>query len=146
VFVKQRGIQFVCAICEMRDVESMLLLTLRNIFFAKDGTNGFDFNDPLQIKILHLRKKNMVSWVLNASSKYEISSKEHLLQLMHQGSLYTDAGTPPADYWDGDYEQTVDIDLAADANITPIGVSGDTFTGTYDGSNFSISNWSFSET
>ena len=87
-----------------------------------------------------------VTWVLNGSSKYEISSKEHLLQLMTQGTLYTDAGSPPADYWDGDYEQTVDIDLAADANIAPIGTRDDSFTGTYDGSNFSISNWSFSGT
>lgn len=84
-----------------------------------------------------------VTWVLNGDSKYEISSKEHLLQLMSQGSLYTDAGTPPADFWDGDYEQTADIDLNADTNITPIGVNGDTFSGSYDGGNFSISNWSY---
>ena len=88
-----------------------------------------------------------VTWVLNGSSKYEVSSKEHLLQIMTQGTLYTDSGTPPADYWSDDYEQTVDIDLGFDANITPIGVSsGDNFNGTYDGGNFSISNWSFSAT
>ena len=87
-----------------------------------------------------------VTWVLNGSSKYEISSKEHLLQLMTQGTLYADTGSPPADYWDGDYEQTVDIDLETDANIVPIGVSGDTFSGTYDGSEFAISNWSYLST
>ena len=61
---------------------------------------------------------------------------------MAQGSLYTDAGSPPSTYWSDDYEQTVDIDLEFDANITPIGVTGDQFNGTYDGGNFSISNWS----
>ncbi len=89
-----------------------------------------------------------VTWVLNGSSnKYEVSSKEHLLQIMTQGTLYADAGNPPADYWSDDYEQTVDIDLEFDANITPIGASsGDNFNGTYDGGNFSISNWSFDGT
>ena len=84
-----------------------------------------------------------VTWVLNESSRYEVSSKDHLLQIMHQGSLYTDAGTPPSIYWESDYEQTVDIDLGADSNISPIGTSGDNFKGKYDGGNFSISNWSY---
>lgn len=84
-----------------------------------------------------------VTWVLNGSSKYEISSKEHLLQLMTQGTLYTDAGTPPVDYWASDYEQTTDIDLETDANILPIGDNSVDFNGSYDGGNFSISNWSF---
>lgn len=87
-----------------------------------------------------------VTWVLNGNSKYEISSKEHLLQLMAQGSLYTDAGTPPSDYWKDDYEQTIDIDLEADANISPIGIGGDVFQGAYDGGGFSISNWSMVST
>lgn len=82
-----------------------------------------------------------VTWVVNGNSKHEISSKEHLLQLMSNGTLYTDAGSPPATYLDGDYEQTVDIDLEADSNITPIGDSTSRFTGSYDGAGFSISNW-----
>lgn len=86
-----------------------------------------------------------ITWVLNSNGKHEISSKEHLLQLMHAGSLYADSGDVPADYWDADYEQTVDIDLAgSSSDITPIGdQNDDKFTGTYDGANFSISNWSF---
>ena len=84
-----------------------------------------------------------VTWILNGASKYEVSSREHLLQIMTRGSLYTDAGTPPSVYWSDDYEQTSDIDLEFDTNITPIGsASGDAFNGTYDGGNFSISNWS----
>lgn len=84
-----------------------------------------------------------VTWVLNGSSKYEVSSKAHLLQIMTQGTLYTDSGTPPTDYWSDDYEQTADIDLEFDTNITPIGASSsDNFNGTYDGGNHSISNWS----
>lgn len=84
-----------------------------------------------------------VTWTLNGNSKYEVSSKEHLLQLMNKGSLYTDAGAPPTDYWASDYEQTVDIDLETDTNIFPIGIFTDRFTGSYDGGNFSVSNWSY---
>lgn len=36
-----------------------------------------------------------VTWVQNGNGEYEISSREHLLQLMNVGNLYTDAGTPP---------------------------------------------------
>ena len=84
-----------------------------------------------------------VTWVVNGNSKHEISSKEHLLQVMTQGSLYTDAGSPPPAYWSADYEQTVDIDLGFDVNITPIGTDSASFGGSYDGAGHSISNWSY---
>lgn len=84
-----------------------------------------------------------VTWVLNGNSKHEISSKEHVLQLMTQGSLYTDAGFLPATYWASRYEQTVDIDLESDTNITPIGTNSTRFSGSYDGAGHSISNWSY---
>ncbi|CAM9201731.1 unnamed protein product [Pylaiella littoralis] len=83
-----------------------------------------------------------VTWVLNADSKHEISSKEHLLQLMHKGALYTDAGSPPSDYLAAAYLQTADIDLADDhADIVPI----DVFAGEYDGGLHTISNWSYTD-
>ena len=84
-----------------------------------------------------------VTWVQDGNGSYEISSAEHLKQLMNQGSLYTDAGIPPTTYWDTDtnYIQTVDIDLLNDStDIFPIG-SGS--FGTYDGAEFQISNWSY---
>lgn len=81
-----------------------------------------------------------VSWVQDSSSRYEISSKEHLIQLMNNGTLHTNAGTTPADFMDAHFIQTVDIDLLSDStNIKPIG----TFSGTYDGNNRTISNWSY---
>lgn len=87
-----------------------------------------------------------VNWVQDVNSKYEISSVNHLLQLMHEGALFTDTGTPPTSYLSSDYVQTVDIDLASDsANIVPIGLNSDSpFTGEYDGQNYKISNWSYS--
>lgn len=85
-----------------------------------------------------------VAWVQNGSGRYEVSSKEHLLQIMNQGSLYTDTGSAPTDYWDSSYIQTQNIDLVNDhASILPIGSSSnDKFTGNYDGSLHKISNWS----
>lgn len=81
-----------------------------------------------------------VDWVLN-NSKYELSSKNHLLQLMSNGTLFSDTGTPPTNYWSSDYIQTDDIDLESDGNISPIGSSTNPFTGSYDGSGFSITDW-----
>lgn len=81
-----------------------------------------------------------VTWTQDSSSRYEISSKDHLIQLMHSGTLYTNAGSTPSDFMNAHYIQTVDIDFLSDTtNVKPIGV----FSGTYDGSNFSISNWSY---
>ncbi len=86
-----------------------------------------------------------VTWVQDANSNYEISSVNHLLQLMHEGSLFTDAGTSPTSYLASNYIQTVDIDLASEhSNNVPIGsVSSGSFTSEYDGQGYSISNWSY---
>ena len=85
-----------------------------------------------------------VTWTQDASSRYEISSKHHLIQLMHSGTLHANAGSTPSDFMNAHYIQTVDIDFLSDTtNIKPIGQATDTFGGTYDGSNFSISNWSY---
>ena len=86
-----------------------------------------------------------VNWVQDVLGNYEISSVNHLLQLMHEGTLFTDTGTSPSSYLSSNYVQTVDVDLASEhASIVPIGsVSDADFTGGYDGQNHSISNWSF---
>lgn len=89
-----------------------------------------------------------VTWVRDSEGVYEISSVEHLKQLMNKGSLYTDAGTRFA-YWSSGtlidhYRQTVDIDLMGDStDIRPIGNFNDPFHGDYDGGNFKILNWSY---
>lgn len=81
-----------------------------------------------------------VTWTQDANSNYEISSVNHLLQLMHGGTLFTNAGSPPASYLTVNYIQTVDIDLASEsASIVPIG----NFNGIYDGQGYRISNWSY---
>jgi len=85
-----------------------------------------------------------VTWVQDVNGNYEISSVNHLLQLMHEGSLFTDSGTAPSVYLSGDYIQTTDIDLINDSvNIQPIGHSAGVFDGKYDGQNYKISNWSY---
>ena len=87
-----------------------------------------------------------VTWVQDADSNYEISSPDHLKQLMHKGTLYTDAGSYPANYWAVNYIQTVDIDLlGVSTDITPIGADGDPFSGDYDGNNYTISNWTLGQ-
>lgn len=87
-----------------------------------------------------------VTWTQDANGNYEVSSPEHLKQLMHKGGLYTDGGLPPSGYWAAgtSYIQTADIDLLGDStDITPIGVNNDEFFGNYDGAEFKISNWSY---
>ncbi len=86
-----------------------------------------------------------LAWVLDASSRHEVSSKEHLLQIMNGGSLYTDTGSPPVDYLSSSYIQTADIDLAGET-VIPIGTEASPFEGEYDGGNFKIANWSFTGT
>lgn len=92
-----------------------------------------------------------INWVLDGNSKYEISSKEHFHQLMHESTLYTDSGFPPSNCWSSEYIQTVDIDLINDSTHTkPIGQFNDTvgqqlFLGEYDGDNCTISNWSYND-
>ena len=85
-----------------------------------------------------------VTWTKSADNKFEVATKEHLLQIMNQGALYTDSGVSPTNYWGSNYVQTSDIDLADDhASILPIGNSATAFTGEYDGGLFEIKNWSF---
>ena len=86
----------------------------------------------------------VVTWILNGSSQYEVSSKNHLIQIMGQGTIHGDAGTPPSSYWSDSFIQTADIDLENDSSITPIGTTTTRFTGIYDGGLYSISNWSYS--
>jgi hypothetical protein len=82
-----------------------------------------------------------VEWVLNANGSHEVSTKNHLLQIMHSGSLFANTGSPPSNYMSASYVQTATIDLESDStNIQPI----ETFTGVYDGQEYSISNWSCS--
>lgn len=88
----------------------------------------------------------IVTWIQDGNNNYEVSSPEHLKQLMHQGALYTDAGVFPTDYWSigTSYIQTADIDLLGDStDIVPIGVVTSIFYGNYDGGEFKISNWSY---
>ena len=87
-----------------------------------------------------------VTWTQDVNSNYEVSSPEHLKQIMHKGALYTDAGSPPSSYWatGTNYKQTADIDLLSDStDIKPIGVAAEQFLGIYDGGEFKISNWSY---
>ncbi|CAM9098013.1 unnamed protein product [Ectocarpus sp. 12 AP-2014] len=85
-----------------------------------------------------------VTWTQDSISRYEISSKNHLIQLMNNGTLYTNAGSTPTDFMNVYFIQTVDIDLLSDpTNVKPIGRHPASFGGTYDGNNFKISNWSY---
>ena len=84
-----------------------------------------------------------VTWV-RQNSKYEISSKQHILQLMSKGELYTDNGDCPISYWSSDYIHTASIEMDSYVNISPIGSSTEPFTGSFDGDYFSITVWSFS--
>ena len=93
-----------------------------------------------------------VTWVRNASLEYEISSRDHLVQLMNDGTLYANAGDTPSDFFTSKYRQTTDIDLLGDdTNIKPIGVGRvntdywHLFSGEYDGGSYTISNWSYTD-
>ena len=83
-----------------------------------------------------------VTWILT-NGAYEVSSKEHLLQIMSLGTSFTDLGDSPASYLSDSFLQTTDIDLNSES-VTPIGTSASPFAGTYDGASFKISNWSYS--
>lgn len=87
-----------------------------------------------------------VTWTQDANLNYEVSSPEHLKQIMHKGALYTDAGSFPTDYWaDGtNYIQTADIDLLGDStDIKPIGTWASVCRSEYNGNFLEISNWSY---
>ena len=84
-----------------------------------------------------------VTWVVDPDGRHEVSSPEHLIQIMHKGDKFTDAGSPPANYLGSttSYIQTADIDLKNyHADITPIG-GEDYITATYDGGGHSVANW-----
>ena len=92
-----------------------------------------------------------ITWVLDSGS-YLVSSKEHLLSICQLGGftgddtiVYTPGGSIPSDYLTVDFKQTVDIDLENDSNCYAIGrLTGTSFQGVYDGSGFSISNFTSS--
>ena len=84
-------------------------------------------------------------WVVDGNSRHEVSSKDHLLQIMNSGTLFTDTGSSPVDYLSSSYIQTADIDLDGET-VIPIGTEASPFAGTYDGGNFKIANWSFTGT
>ena len=89
-----------------------------------------------------------VNWTTDGST-YLIESREHLLQLMNQGSLYTDTGSPISYTSNLSFRQTVDIDLVDVQDlIEPIfGTTAVTSAnGSYDGGGYTISNWSYSKT
>lgn len=89
-----------------------------------------------------------VTWTQDGNGNYEVSSAEHLKQIMNKGALYTDVGTFPTDYWASgtNYKQTADIDLLSiSTDIKPIGNSSEKYVGEYDGGEFSISNWSYTD-
>lgn len=75
-----------------------------------------------------------VTWVRDIHSRYEVSSKEHLLQII--------GGWSPPNHLSSSYIQTADIDLVGET-VIPIGTEDEPFTGVFDGGNFSISNWNY---
>lgn len=83
----------------------------------------------------------VLEWVLGDNG-YEVSSKEHLIQIMSYGTAYENSNKPPPSYWKASYIQTVDIDLSDTPGVKIIGTSRLPFSGIYDGGSFKISNWS----
>ena len=85
-----------------------------------------------------------VTWVKDVNDFYEVSSPEHLIQIMHAGSKFTNAGTTPVfSNVSTKFLQTVDIDLANyHEHIQPVPSN---WASTYDGGNHSISNWEYTE-
>lgn len=81
-----------------------------------------------------------VEWVQNGNGQYEISSLNHLVQVMTQGGNFNDTGTIPPNYMTSSFLQTTDIDAANDGDITTIGTQANPFTGSYDGGSFTIFN------
>ena len=91
-----------------------------------------------------------VTWTQDSNSKYEVSSKEHLVQIMNNGALYTNEGSVPSNFMTADYVQTTNIDFENDStNVLPIGTFtggfDSTFTGSYDGNNFELKNYFYED-
>lgn len=83
-----------------------------------------------------------IEWICGENG-YEVSSPEHLIQIMTYGTTYEYTGKKPAAYWSAKYIQTKDIDLSGYENIKVMGNSRTPFSGVYDGGSFKISNWAF---
>ena len=85
-----------------------------------------------------------VNWVLDGSSRYEIDSREHMIQIMNGGTTYVNSGSVPTNYLTSSYIQTGDIDFKSiKSDVLPIGTTATRYTGVYDGGLYSISNWSY---
>ena len=105
-----------------------------------------------EVSTLHTDGPNpppIVNWVLDTNGKYEVSSREHLIQIMNDGTIYANTGdvpTPQNDQWGrANYIQTADIDLLGDStNIRSMGFSSN-WAGEYDGNGFTVSNWVYVE-
>ena len=84
-----------------------------------------------------------LEWTQNGSGEYEVSTPHHLVQLMSNGAVYDDVGTPPA-YMTSNFAQTADINLFRFGDvIEPIGTAETPFSGEYSGSMYAISEWSY---
>ncbi|CAN0560771.1 unnamed protein product, partial [Ectocarpus sp. 12 AP-2014] len=122
--------------------------TTTYLAYANLGNNSLFVDSSLVVSAstANVEYKTTLTWV-KSGTQYEVSTKEHLLQLMHQGTMYIDAGEFPTDYWSASYLQTADIDLIDDhEHITPIGEStSNPFSGDYDGGSYKISNWCLTE-
>lgn len=72
-----------------------------------------------------------VLWTKDVGGKFEISSKEHMLQLMNKGAMYTDLGVErPTMYWTHHYAQTAEINLEGyQEHVVCIGDEDTRFTG-----------------
>jgi len=84
-----------------------------------------------------------LNWVQDVNGNYEVSSPEHLIQIMNNGTKYTNTGDIPPSYFfsNAPFLQTVDIDLANyHDDIAVIGGLG-SYQGSYDGGGHSIANW-----
>ncbi len=79
-----------------------------------------------------------VVWTLNNGS-YEISSLNHFLSLTKKGVGYTNTGSIP-NYWTANYIQTTNINFIG-LTMTTIGDSTTSFTGSYNGQNYELQNW-----
>lgn len=86
-------------------------------------------------------RMTVVNWVQDSDGRYEVSSVEHMKQMMHEGGLYTDQGNPPTEYSLSSYVQTADIDFQNDStDIQPIPFNNNA---SFDGAGYSVSNYSY---
>jgi len=126
-------------------IDSVSYTSGDSLVLSQHAIEVFDYNGLTIISsVLQPIFTETVTWTIDANGNYEISSKNHLLQLMNEGLIFTDAGDFPSDYLatGTNYIQTVDIDLLGDStHIRPIEI----FSGNYDGNFHEISNWSYTD-